>query len=337
MRRCGEDMSLKFGFMALPRSIKDTEKLAKFADQHGMSWMGIADSPVVYQDSYLHQFVALQNSCDMRVSAFVSHVILRHPMIVANMLSTLSDIGNDRVVSVIGTGNSAARGVGVSPATRVDLQDALKCMRQYWNGEAGQFRSSRVPRTDVTRNGTKIFLAGDGPLVGLLAGDIADGFVYGGSMNVDVLKRRIGVAKGESNREFWVAPAVSFADDIEGVVREIGPMVVAMANRAFRGDLEEKNVPKVLQADIKKMWEEYDYGYHADATRPKNSQTITDALTDYLITNLVMWGSNRHWEQWLGNLEEQGVDGIVFIFGQEDQVSALVKLTEKLRDVAGLS
>ena len=47
------------------------------------------------------------------------------------------------------------------------------------------------------------------------------------------------------------------------------PLVVAMANRAFRGDLFERGIPESLHADVHAMWKRYDYAYHADSTDRK--------------------------------------------------------------------
>ena len=71
---------------------------------------------------------------------------------------------------------------------------------------------------------------------------------------------------------------------------DLGAMVIAMANRAMRGDLTERGVPADVQADVLEMRRAYDYGFHADNSRPKNTGVVTERLTNHLIDSLCVWG-----------------------------------------------
>ena len=101
--------------------------MAERAEALGFSWLGIADSPTVYQESYLHQLEALHATRRLIVGPVATHVTLRHPLIVGNLLATLNEIGDGRTVGVLATGNSGARGVGLTPATAERLGEAVSC------------------------------------------------------------------------------------------------------------------------------------------------------------------------------------------------------------------
>lgn len=322
---------LEFGFMELPRSLHETALLAGHADEAGYAWMSIADSPTVYQESYLHQFEALKHSSRIRVGPLVSHVVARHPVIVANLLATITEASDGRAVGVIGTGNSAARGLGLRPATAGELRAAIGAIRGYWAGRGGAFRDSVIPATGMTRPACPLMVAADGPRITEVGGQYGDGVFYGGTMKADVLARRMAAARPRQGQAFWIGPAVSLGETVDEVLDDMGAMVVAMANRAFRGDLAERGIPERLHADIHSMWQRYDYAFHADTTRPRNMEVVSRALAEYLVENFVIWGDERRWAGRLESLAAQGCDGVMFILGQDDQHSAVLQITERLR------
>jgi hypothetical protein len=107
-------------------------------------------------------------------------------------------------------------------------------------------------------------------------------------------------------------------------------MVVAMANRAMRGDLGERGVPDDIQADVLEMRKAYDYGFHADNTRPRNTGVVSDRLASHLIDALCMWGDEARWGERISALEQQGWHGIMFVMGQGEQVSAVQDIGKRL-------
>jgi 5,10-methylenetetrahydromethanopterin reductase len=244
---------LNYGIMIFPRRAVETRRVAERAEALGFSWLGIADSPTVYQESYLHQLETLHATRRLIVGPVATHVTLRHPLIVGNLLATLNEIGGGRTVGVLATGNSGARGVGLTPATARRLGEAVTAIRGYWAGAGAHFDGSRIPPTGLPRKGCPLFIAADGQRVAALAGDQGDGMLYGGTMEPAVLARRI------ADQKLWFGPAVSLAPTIGTVLDEMGTLVVAMANRAFRGDLFERGIPESLHADIRASHAE---GFH---------------------------------------------------------------------------
>jgi hypothetical protein len=104
-----------------------------------------------------------------------------------------------------------------------------------------------------------------------------------------------------------------------------------MANRAMRGDLDERGVPPEIQADVRAMWDAYDYGAHADNTRPRNTAVVSERLSDHLIDTLCVWGSEERWAATLGELERAGWAGVMFILGQSEQLGVVRAVGERLR------
>ena len=319
--------------MIFPRRASETRRVAERAEALGFSWLGIADSPTVYQESYLHQLEALRSTRRLIVGPVTTHVTLRHPLIVGNLLATLSEIGDGRIVGVLATGNSGARGIGLKPATVRQLGEAVAAIRGYWAGVGGRFAESRIPPTGLARKGCPLFIAADGQRVAALAGDQGDGMLYGGTMEPTVLARRIAAGRRRADQKLWLGPAVSLAPTIGTAIEEMGTLVVAMANRAFRGDLFERGIPESLHAEIRAMWQRYDYAYHADSTRPLNADIVSPALAEFLVEHFVIWGDASRWRSKLDLVRGHGCDGIMFILGQGDAEQACEAIASRLREL----
>jgi 5,10-methylenetetrahydromethanopterin reductase len=324
---------LDYGIMLFPRRAGETRRVAERAEALGFSWLGIADSPTVYQESYLHQLEALHATRHLLVGPVTTHVTLRHPLIVGNLLATLNEIGDGRTVAVLATGNSGARGVGLTPATVKRLGEAVAAIRGYWAGVGGHFDASRIPPTGLARKGCPLFIAADGQRVAALAGDQGDGMLYGGTMDPAVLARRIAAGRKRADQKLWLGPTVSLAPTVGAVLKEMGTLVVAMANRAFRGDLFERGIPEALHPDVQEMWRRYDYAYHADTTRPLNVDIVSPALAEFLVEHFVIWGDAARWCSKLDLLRSYGCDGIMFILGQGDPEQACEAIAARLREL----
>jgi 5,10-methylenetetrahydromethanopterin reductase len=329
--------ALRYGCMTLPRSLDETRVIARAADAAGWDWLGIADSPAVYGESYVHQAAALAETTRISVGPLVSHVVIRHPLVVGNLLATLTELGGGRTIGTLATGNSAARGLGMQPAPLGDLREAAQAIRGYWAGDGGSFRDSHIPASGLRRDGCPLIIAADGPRATELAGEIGDGTLYGGTLDSDVLDRRVAAGKRRPDQAFWAAPAISLATTREGVIEDMGAMLVAQANRALRGaDLDERAVPASLQPEIQALWRTYDYAYHADNSRPRNTALMSDELAVYLVDHFVLWGDDAAWSARLGELRRRGCDGVMLILGQGDQVEVVRQLTARLERLGEL-
>jgi alkanesulfonate monooxygenase SsuD/methylene tetrahydromethanopterin reductase-like flavin-dependent oxidoreductase (luciferase family) len=266
-----------------------------------------------------------------------SHLVARHPVIFGNLLATLNEITDGRAVGTITTGNSAARGLGMKPAKLAELAEGFEAIRGYWRGEGGPFKDSAIPSSGIVRQGCPLILGADGPKATALAGEIGDGLLYGGSMDPEVRKRRLAAGKTRPDQEAWLAPTVSLGETHDAVRDDLGAMVVAMANRAMRGDLTERGVPAELHPDVEAMWASYDYGYHADNSRPRNTGVVSDALASHLIDSLCLWGDEERWGGLLAELEEEGWTGLMLILGQATQLGVLTEIGARLQRLGHLT
>jgi 5,10-methylenetetrahydromethanopterin reductase len=327
---------MQFGFMYVPRSLEESRAVAAAGHANRFDWISVADSPTVYQDSYLHQLEIARIATDAFIGPMVSHVVVRHPVIVGNLLATMNEFTGGRAIGTIATGNSAARGLGLEPAKLADLRQAIEAIQSYWRGEGGRYQESEIPVTGIERRGCPILVSADGPKAAATAALVGDGLLYGGSHAPDVRRRRLAAAQITEGRQAWIAPTVSFKETHDEVRDDLGAMVVAMANRAMRGDLDERGVPADIQADVLEMRRVYDYGFHADNSRPRNTSLVTERLTNHLIDTLCVWGDEAAFRTIIGELAAEGWTGIMFILGQAEQAGVVDELGARLRALGHL-
>jgi 5,10-methylenetetrahydromethanopterin reductase len=328
---------MRFGFMVLPRDVEETREAARIGEEAGFYWMGVADSPTVYQESYLHQLEGARVTEQLMVGAMTSHLVVRHPVIVGNLMATMNEITGGRQIGTITTGNSAARGLGLKPAKLAEMAEGFEAIRGYWRGEGGDFKGSRIPPTGIQRQGCPLLFGADGPKAAAMAGEVGDGILYGGSMAPEVRARRLAAAIKRPDQVAWLAPTVSLGESYEEVREDLGAMVVAMANRALRGDLAERGVPEELHEDVAEMWRSYDYGFHADNSRPRNTGVVSDALAAHLIDALCLWGDEERWSARLSELADEGWTGVMLILGQATQLDVLRRIGERLAALGHLT
>jgi alkanesulfonate monooxygenase SsuD/methylene tetrahydromethanopterin reductase-like flavin-dependent oxidoreductase (luciferase family) len=322
---------MRFGFMVLPRDADDVREAARIGEAMGFDWMGVADTPVVYQESYLHQREAASVTERIRIGPMTGHLVVRHPVIVANLLATLNEMNGGRTVGCIATGNSAARGLGLKPAKLADMVEGFAAIRGCWKGEGGKFKESLIPASGIHRQPCPLIMGADGPKAAEAAGnDISDGILYGGPMVPEVQRRRLAAGKKRPEQEAWIAPIPSLAATRQEAREELGALVVAMANRGIRGDLDERGLPPEIQEDMRALWGSYDYSRHADTTRPLNAGKVTQRLGDWLTDALTIWGDEERWNETLLGIAETGWDGVHFILGQGVQAPVVKAIGERL-------
>ncbi len=135
----------------------------------------------------------------------------------------------------------------------------------------------------------------------------------------------------------WVAVATSATEDRATVRRELGPALVAIANRALRGDLTERAVPVELQEDVRAMHARYDYAAHGTFERPDNAEMISDRLADHLLDQFCLVGGPDEWAATLDRLEDAGVDGVVTIINQNDELGTLDRIAGRLNQLGAIT
>jgi 5,10-methylenetetrahydromethanopterin reductase len=191
----------------------------------------------------------------VRIGPAVTDPFVRHPALTAAIMATIAEVSHGRLVTGIGAGISGFTAMGVvQERPQVVMREAMTLMRSLWagdkvdlDGRTVRFHGSldfeplypRIP----------IWVAGRGPAVLRLGGEIADGVLIGGLASrrgLDYAYARIdeGIAKSgrtdRPTRALWLHTAV--ADDPEAAREAVRKIVVGVLISS-RGIIAELGLP----------------------------------------------------------------------------------------------
>lgn len=152
-----------------------------------------------------------QTTTTLRIGAAITHIQLRHPMVLASMGQTLQALSNGRFL--LGFGRSAVwrwRDYGEPTPTLASLGDVAQILHRLWAGEtvnyegpAGRYPRLRLPqRPDV--DPPPVLLAAVGPKTLALAGQCFDGVILHPFLTSDAVAasvQTVRTAAAEAGRD----------------------------------------------------------------------------------------------------------------------------------------
>jgi 5,10-methylenetetrahydromethanopterin reductase len=176
---------LRFGLGLWPEHpLAEAARLAALAEAHGFEGVWVPDERF-HRDAYLTLGEVARATDRVRLGPFVSDPYSRHPALTAVAMATLDELAGGRAVLGLGAGASGFAALGLDrrhPATAI--REAVGLIRQLWAGETvtleGRVVRFRHGRLDFRpRPNMPILVAGRGPKILELAGEVADGVIIG--------------------------------------------------------------------------------------------------------------------------------------------------------------
>jgi 5,10-methylenetetrahydromethanopterin reductase len=313
---------MRFGIAIAPDSPSETIALARRSESLGMSWFGVADSPL-YGDCFAHLALAGASTARISLGPVVTSPVGRHPTVLAGALRTLNAVAPGRVLAAVGSGNSMARGLGARPAPLGMVEAAARQMRNDTGGVTERIR---------------VIVAADGPRGAELAARNPDGWLLGAGIDRTARQELLAAMERrpvESDWDWWLSGTASTSSTVEEAFAEIGPLVVAMGNRALRADSTSHRIPQDLLADVERMNAGYDYEAHAVKGTTANTGLLSPRLTTYLFDRLCLWGDARRWNDRLQQMKDDRVTGVLMFLGRADRAAELEDIGRRL-DALGL-
>ncbi len=220
-------------------------------------------------------------------------VPLRHPLIAASTVATLTQLVGPRVVLGVGGGSTDREFevIGLGGASRLDLVlSSMAIMRRAWTGEAfswsdAAYRFDEVAIRPRPAGGTVPFwYCGNTPRAARVAGELCEGWLPG-RISLATLERRVATL-AETAREYGrprpvvgTVPATSIARNRAAALRDV--------------DL----APLYRTANAARYW-----------VSPKSGQFST--LDD--LEGLLLWGTPEDVVGQCRRLEAAGVEQLVF-------------------------
>jgi 5,10-methylenetetrahydromethanopterin reductase len=302
-----------------PKSITSAREYARFLEDSRFSSLWVADSHQLYTDTYATLAVCAMETETLGLRTGVTNPISRHPSVTANAIATINQLSGDRAALGIGAGDSGVYSIGKEPATPGELHEAVDTIRALVAGESVDFDGEEF-RLEQANGSIDVFVAAEGPATLRMAGEVADGIMFGGGSNPEIVAElaleniRIGAERAGRSLEditlTTLTPACVAETKAEGA-ETMMHMLEPIAYHNFSHSMAE--APEELHDDLQELVDAHDFREHGDedATPPEE---LPDAVQEYCGNRWAIAGPPEYCRDRLRALEDVGVDGAMLTF-----------------------
>lgn len=152
------------------------------AERLGYSRIWVADEGIATRDVYVTLTAVAKATTKVKIGPGITNPFTRHPAVTAGAIASLDEFSDGRAFLGLGVGGGLALGPLAVERRRPVLaaREMISAVRALWAGETvnheGDTLALRDARLVNPRPGIEIHMAGRGPLMVRLAGEMADGF-----------------------------------------------------------------------------------------------------------------------------------------------------------------
>ena len=292
-------MTVEFGINFMPTAAaREVTEWARAVEDHGFAILGISDSQSICRDVYMTLALCAAGTERIRLGPRVITPVTRHPAVAACAAATLEELAPGRTMLAIGSGDSAAYNVGLTPVPLAKLSEYALTIRRLLTDGHAEYHGATA-RFTWSRPRVPIFLAASGPKTLRLAGRIADGVVVRTGIAPDVVRDSIAQVRlgaVEAGRdpdtvEMWWWPDANVAASRREAVAEITMSLASAGNHLSRFTTEGKHIPPELLPKVKALGARYSFGDHV-APGSANCRLIEElGLVDYLADRFAIAGT----------------------------------------------
>jgi 5,10-methylenetetrahydromethanopterin reductase len=310
---------MRFGFLFLARDLHTIAPLARLGEEQRFDLMALADSPALAHDPYVGLTLAALNTNRIRLGPAVTNAQTRHPLIVANLASTLERLAPGRTFLGLGTGNSGVRHVGAARSTLAGLAESVDQIRHLLAGDPVETGVAlRLAPISVP-----ILLAGSGPRSLRQAGQIADVVFFNLGVTPEIVADALRwIAEGAESAgrdpaevEPWLYTVASIAEDRAEARDAATSGVIATAAYALPADAAANRLPQSVQEKVDQLLRDYDYAEHFTPGRSANYRLAERlGIADYLLDRFAIAGTPEDCRRHLESLHAVGLRNICLNF-----------------------
>ena len=307
------------GSFYFPTSIEKAGEYARLLEDSRFSALWVADSHQLYTDTYATLAVCAIETETLDLRTGVTNPISRHPSVTANAIATINQLSGDRAALGIGAGDSGVYSIGKTPAKVSELHAAVEEIQALLGGDAVEFDGEEFVLEQA--NGTvDVYVAAEGPVTLRMAGQVADGIMFGGGSDPDVIEElaleniREGAQRaGRSLEDIELATLTPgcVAETKEEGVRKLMHMLEPIAYHNFSHSMEE--APEELHDDLEALVDAHEFREHGDqdATPPEQ---LPQRVQDYLGDRWAIAGPPEYCRNRLQRMDDVGVDHVMITF-----------------------
>ena len=300
-----------------------TVSLAKMAEDAGFKYVWAFDSHVLWKDPYPIFALLAANTSKVHLGTMVTNPAVRDLSVTASLFATLNLISHGRMEMGIGRGDSSRRVLGHRPTTVANLRSAVQTIRSLAAGRETTHQGQKV-QLKWASGELPIWVAGYGPKVLAMAGEVADGLILQ-IADPFLIRWFTGVARQSAQKtgrkatdlKVLAAAPVWISDDLaEARVQVrwfpamVGNHVADLVERYHEGEL-----PQELTHYIEGR-KGYDYQEHAD----KDADHL-GFITDEVIDRFTIVGPAEAHRKKLEELLDAGIDqfNVYLMSGDEEK------------------
>ncbi len=298
-------------------SISGLIRLARLAESLGFDGLWMNDAQCRWRDLYVSLAAIGVSTSRIELGTSVTNPLTRHVTVTASAMYSLHELTGGRARMGIGVGEAAVKDIGKRPARVNDLARAVETIRELWAGRGVLLDgfSSRLWYAASSPRSIPIYLAGRGPKLIRLAGQIADGML----LNVGAEPKYIQSAlsnleegarsAGRSRQNMRVAARIPtcVSDDPEDK-RYVRSRVGLAVLKKIPADLDEED----LQA-VERIRRSYDPREHM-----RLDAAYAEHVTDSLVNKFALAGRPEECLERVRALVQTGVDELNLTFMHPD-------------------
>ena len=294
-------------------------KLCREIDGLGFAHLWIPDERFM-RDMGVGLTLAAMSTNRVRIGSAVTDPYIRHPALTAALMATLDEVAGGRLVVGIGAGVSGFGALGVKREhPQQTIREAIELMRQLWQGGevdyTGKTTSFHDGRLDFppVRPDIPVWIAGRGPQVLQLAGEVADGVMIGSFASEPGLRyateaidrgiERSGRDAGSIVRALWLHTAIS--EDTKAA-RDAVRNVVTGVLISSQAVLDEVSIP--VPEDLRRSLLGVTYGM----TNPEMLRVARHVPND-LLSHFSVAGSPAEVRERMDEFGRLGIDHIAIV------------------------
>ena len=325
---------MRYSAGVFPRSVAFAVEFAETLEAAGYEKLWVTDSHQLYADPYVTLTACAAATSEIELSPGVTNPITRHPTVTANAIASVDEVADGRASLAVGAGDSAVYSIGKTPASVEELRDAAVTLRQLLDGETITY--GEVPFTLEFGDGTvPVHVAAEGPRTLRMAGEVADGVVFGGGTNPGIVERGLDhVRRGaeRADRSFEdihvsvLAPtcvAESRAAGVEALMDIIEP--IAYHNFSFSVD----DAPADLREELRALVERHDMREHGQS-EAEAAREVSPELREHLGDRFAIAGPPEQCRERIGRLADCGVDECYLGFPAVEPIEHAERFAEEL-------
>ena len=150
-------------------------EVARRCEAAGFHGIGVHDHHHTGRDVYMALGQAAGATSHLHLYPATSNSITRHPMVIAALVHSLSELAPGRVMLTLAPGFLSVEQAGTRPARREQLRETITAIRGLLAGDPVRLDGRDIEMQRAAPGAPEVLLLASGPRLIELAGEVADG------------------------------------------------------------------------------------------------------------------------------------------------------------------